>query len=72
MLESSADWPTRDWIERAVIDQFERLESEKSAAGSKAMFAGRGNGHGPKPPPLAAKFARVWVTLLKGARNSAI
>ena len=28
MLESSSDWPTREWIERAVINQYERLESE--------------------------------------------
>ena len=62
MLESSADWPTRDWIERAVINQFERLESEKSAAGSKAMFAGRGNGHGPKPLPRCQICSRIGHT----------
>ena len=33
MLESSANWPTRERIKRAVINQYERLESEKSAAG---------------------------------------
>ena len=26
MLESSSDWPTREWIERAVISQSERQE----------------------------------------------
>ena len=39
MLKSSSDWPTREWIERAVVDQYERLESEKSAAGAKVMIA---------------------------------
>ena len=38
MLESSSGWPTREWIERAVINQYERLESEKSAARSRAML----------------------------------
>ena len=28
-LESSSDWPTRELIERAVINQYERLECEK-------------------------------------------
>ena len=44
MLESSSDWPTREWIERAVINQYERLECEKSAAGSRAMIH-------PRSPP---------------------
>ena len=26
MLDSSSDWPTREWIERAVINKYERLE----------------------------------------------
>ena len=43
MLESSSDWPTREWIERAVINQYKRLESEKSAAGSRAMLSPRGH-----------------------------
>jgi len=46
MLESSSDWPTREWIERVVVNQYERLESEKSAAGTKAMIA-HGNGRNP-------------------------
>ena len=62
MLESSSDWPTRDWIERAVINQFERLESEKSAAGSMAMFAGRGNGHGSNPPSRCQICSRTGHT----------
>ena len=32
MLESSSDCSTREWIERAVINQYERLESEKSTS----------------------------------------
>ena len=43
MLGSSSDWPTREWIERAVINQYERLESEKSAAGGRAMLSARGH-----------------------------
>ena len=39
MIKSSSDWPTREWIERAVINQYERLESEKSAAGGRAMLS---------------------------------
>ena len=35
MLKSSSDWPTREWIECVVINQYERLECEKSAAGSR-------------------------------------
>ena len=34
MLKSSSDWPTREWIEGAVINQYERLKIEKSAAWS--------------------------------------
>ena len=50
MLENSSDWPTREWIERAVINQYGRLESEKSAAGSRAMLAARGHRRNNKPP----------------------
>ena len=37
MLESSADWPDRAWIERAVLNQYVRLTREKSETGSKAL-----------------------------------
>ena len=50
MLESSSDWPTREWIERAVINQYERLESEISVAGSRAMLSARGHLRNDKPP----------------------
>ena len=50
MLESSSNWPTREWIERAVINQYERLESEKSAAGSRAMLSARGHRRNDSPP----------------------
>ena len=50
MLERSSDWPTRRWIERAVIKQHERLECEKSAAGSRAMLSTRGHRRNDKPP----------------------
>ena len=44
MLESSSNCPTQEWIECAVINQYERLESANSAAGAKAMIVARGNG----------------------------
>ena len=37
MLESSAEWPDRAWIERAVYNQYDRLTREKSEAGPKAL-----------------------------------
>ena len=43
MLESSSDWPTREWIERAVTNQYDWLESVRSAAGSRAMLSARGH-----------------------------
>ena len=49
MLESSSDWPTREWIERAVINQYERLECEKFAAGSRAMLSTRSHPRNDKP-----------------------
>ena len=58
MLESSSDWPTREWIERAVKKQYERLESEKSAVGSRAMLSARGHRHNDTPPircPLCSR-----------------
>ena len=36
MLESLSDWPMREWIERTVMNQYERLECEKCAVGSRA------------------------------------
>ena len=37
MLERSADWPDRAWIERTVYKQYGRLTREKSEAGPKAL-----------------------------------
>ena len=37
MLESSADWPDRAWIERTVFNQYDRLTREKSEAGRKTL-----------------------------------
>ena len=50
MLESSSDWPTRERIEWAVINQYERLECEKSATGSRGMLSARGHRRNDKPP----------------------
>ena len=58
MLESSSNWPTREWIERAVINQYERLESEQSAAGSRAMLSAHGHHRNDTPPtrcPLCSR-----------------
>ena len=82
MLESSSDWPTREWIERAVINQYERLESEQLAAEIKVMIA-----HGLRPDPvtrcslLSLFLYRSWraglqrvpdhQTRIQGKRNAA-
>ena len=50
MIESSLEWPTREWIERAVINQYGRLESKKSAADSRAMLSARGHRRNDTPP----------------------
>ena len=58
MLKSSSDWPTREWIERALINQHERLEFEKFAAGSRAMLSARGHRRNDNPPvscPLCSR-----------------
>ena len=58
MLESSSDWPTREWIERAVINQYEGLKSEKFSAGSRAMLSAHGHRRNDKPPircPLCSR-----------------
>ena len=65
MLESSSDWPTREWIERAVITQYERLESEKSAAGSRAMFSARGHRRNDTPPTRCPLCSRTGHSALK-------
>ena len=64
MLESSSDWPTRELIERAVINQYKRLESEKSAAGSRAMLSARG--HRRNAPPTGCPLrSRTGYSALK-------
>ena len=65
MLESSSDWPTREWNERAVINQYERLESEKSAAGSRAMLSARGHRRNDAPPTRCPLCSRTGHSALK-------
>ncbi|CAN0202378.1 unnamed protein product [Ascophyllum nodosum] len=65
MLESSSDWPTREWIKRAVINQYERLESEKSVAGSRAMLSSRGQRHKDTPPTRCPLCSRTGHSALK-------
>ena len=64
MLESSSDWPTREWIERAVINQDERLECKKSAAGSKAMLSARGHRRNDNPPIRCPLHSRIGHSAL--------
>ena len=45
-----------------MINQYERLESEKSAAGSRAMLSARGHRGNDAPPP-DAPFAPAQDTL---------
>ena len=49
MLESSSGSPTWEWIECAVINQYEQLESEESAAGSRAMLSAGGHRRNDNP-----------------------
>lgn len=69
MLESSSGWPTLEWIERAVINQNERLRSEQSAVGSQAMLAGRGNGHNSKPSAPSCPLCSRTGHTTKGCRE---
>ena len=65
MLESSSDWPTREWIERAAINQCDQLECEKSAAGSRAMLSARGHLRNDTPPTRCPLFSRTGHSALK-------
>ena len=65
MLESSSDWPTREWIERAVVSQYERLESEKFAAGSRAMLSAHGHRCTDTPPTRCPLCSRTGHFTLK-------
>ena len=69
MLESSSDWPTREWIDRAVINPYERLECKNSAAESRVMLSARGH-HSNDQTPSDAPFALAQATLLCNAANS--
>lgn len=43
MLERSSDyWSTQEWIERAVISQYDRLETQKVEARARALAVPRG------------------------------
>lgn len=49
-LESRSDWPSREWIERAVMNQYDRQQTEESTAGSKEMFTIQSKGTKPASP----------------------
>ena len=70
MLESSSDWPTREWIERAVINQYERLDCEKFSAWSRAMLSARGHRRNDKFLPSETPFSPAPGTLPCNATNS--
>ena len=65
MLESSSDWPTREWIERAVVNQYERLEREKFSARSRAMLSSRGHRRNDTPPIRCPLCSRTGHSALK-------
>ena len=65
MLESSLDWPMQEWIERAVINQCEWLESQKSAAGSRAMLSARDPRRNDTPPIRYHLRSRTGHSALK-------
>ena len=65
MLESSSDWPTREWIECAAINQSERLECEKSSAGRRAMLSARGHRRNDTPPTRCPLCSRTGHSALK-------
>ena len=65
MLESSSDWLTREWIERVVINQYKRLESEKFAAESRAMLSARGHHRNDTPPIRCPLCSHTGCSALK-------
>ena len=65
MLASSSDWPPREWIECATINQYERLECEKSAAGSRAMLPARSHRRNDTPPTRCPLCSRTGHFALK-------
>ena len=62
MLESSSDWTTREWIERAVINQYVRLESEKSEADAEALAMARGPNRNSNPAVTCMFCSRAGHT----------
>lgn len=68
ILKSSSDWPIRQQSERAVIDQFDLLRFNQSAAWGKPILTERGNGCNLSAPPIAASSVPAQIILLKGAR----
>ena len=65
MLESSSDWLTLEWIDRAAINQYERLECKKTAAGSRAMLSARGHRRNETPPTRCPLCSRTGHFLLE-------
>ena len=64
MLESWSDRP-REWIERAMISQYERLECVKSAAWSRAMLSARGLRCNDNPPIRCPLCTRTGPSVLQ-------
>ena len=65
MLESSSDWPTREWIDRAAINQYERMECEKLAAGSRVMLSTCDHRRNDKPPIRCPFCSRTGLSALQ-------
>ena len=53
MLESSSDWPTREWIERAVINQYERRNARNLPPGAEQCCAPVATAETINPPSYA-------------------
>ena len=65
MLESSSDWSTREWIKRSAINQYQWLEFEQSAAGSRAMLSACGHPRNDKPPIRCPLCSRTVHSVLQ-------
>ena len=57
MLGGGDGEPTREHIEKVILKQYDRLRSEKSDAGAKALVAATTPGHN-KPQPAPSKSKR--------------
>lgn len=67
-MESSSDRPSREWIKRATMNQYDNLQAEESATGSKTVFTTRSNNRKSKPFPRCSLCSRAGHTA-KGCKE---